>query len=180
MNRGGEPSPRPSPTFALLRREREEEMDGSWRGMMSGDRTHEEAVHRGARKGAGGPHPGLLPWGEGEHAPRVSRGRAGPCSPRHHGSKDKCHHEGHEGSTGTIFSRIRYMDVGFDPILCPIFVAFVRFVVSYPGFRAGRWLPRVATAGKVERGVVHRRNRHPEGRKNGSPWREPWVVVQNR
>jgi len=32
MKPGGEPSPRPSPTFALLRREREEEMDGSWEG----------------------------------------------------------------------------------------------------------------------------------------------------
>ncbi len=34
-------------------------------------------MNRGARRGAGGPHPGLLPEGEGEYSPLVSEGRGG-------------------------------------------------------------------------------------------------------
>jgi hypothetical protein len=39
--------------------------------------TRRGTMNRGARDGAGGPHPGLLPEGEGEVAPRVSEGEPG-------------------------------------------------------------------------------------------------------
>jgi type II secretory pathway pseudopilin PulG len=42
--------------------------DGNWIDTWPG------TMNRGARSGASGPHPGLLPEGEGEDAPRVSEG----------------------------------------------------------------------------------------------------------
>jgi hypothetical protein len=39
--------------------------------------TRIETMNRGVRSGASGPHPGLLPGGEGDDAPRVSKRQAG-------------------------------------------------------------------------------------------------------
>jgi len=47
--------------------------DGSWGATMI-RKSRMGAMNRGARKNASGPHPGLLPGGEGEYAPRVSEG----------------------------------------------------------------------------------------------------------
>jgi len=47
--------------------------DGSWRATMIRE-SRMGAMNRGARKTASGPHPGLLPGGEGGRAPRVSEG----------------------------------------------------------------------------------------------------------
>jgi len=51
-------------------------MDGSWRGTTKRV-SRVGAMNRGARKTAGGPHPGPLPVGEGECAP-AGLGGLGP------------------------------------------------------------------------------------------------------